>query len=359
MKNMKILVISPSWIGDTMISHSLYRILVMKYHPHLTIDVISSAWCAPIINRLTEVNKIFISPYQHGVLALKKCYTLGKLLQHTKYHQAIVLPNSLKSSIIPWLAKIPIRTGWLGEMRYGLLNDIRVLNKSSLPLMVQRYAALAYNYGVIQHFSHLPDPFPFPCLHINPSEIKKVLHKFGLDKNTKPIIGLCPGSASGKIKCWPHYHYITLAMQLLTFEYQIVILGSYKEQHIMKFFESNTLFNNFQKNYHNLIGKTSLNEAIVILSACKGVVSNDSGLMHIACAINKPAVISLYGNFSNPNYTPPLFSNSEIIFHNENTMDTKQNHKITKQKSQKQQYHSSLINITPNQVLKTLQKLLY
>lgn len=353
---MKILIVSPSWIGDTVISHSLYRLLFMRYSTHLKIDVITPLWSKPIINRLTEVNTIFVTPYQHKTLEFMKCYHLSKLLKDNEYQQAIILPNSLKSSVIPWLSNIPIRTGWRGEMRYGFLNDLRILNTSSLPLMVQRYAALAYDYNTIQHFSDFPSPFPLPQLYVQPKEIIYILKKFNLNKNKKQLIGLCPGSEFGPIKCWPYYHYITLAIQLIYCGYHVIILGSFKEQFIKKFIEHSVL-KNFKQHYHNLIGKTSLNEAIIILAACTGIISNDSGLMHIACALNQPVVIGLYGNINDTHCTPPLLFNSKILCHNK---------KIVHYKYQKRRkgdttygYNSNLINITPTQVLKTLHMLLY
>lgn len=351
---MKILIISPSWIGDTIISHSLYRILIMKYSLETQIDVITPIWCKPIINRFTEVNKIFNTPYKHGQLNFIKCYNLGQSLKSIGYQQAIILPNSLKSALIPWLARIPIRTGWRGEMRYGLLNDLRILYTSKFPLMIQRYTALAYNYTKTYDYSYLPYPLPLPKLNIKQKEIKNILHKFNLNQHKKLLIGLCPGAAAGLGKCWPYYHYITLAIQLISYGYHIIILGSFIEQHIKQLI-NRSILKNFKKNYDNLIGKTSLDEAIVILAACKGIVSNDSGLMHIACALQRPT-IGLYGYLSNPNCTPPLFYNSKIIRNTEKNHNIQYKYKKIKKTIYK--YHDSLISITPNQVLSTLKILL-
>lgn len=353
---MKILIISPSWIGDTMISHSLYRLLVIKYKLQIKIDVITTNWCAPIINRLIEVNDVFIAPYTHGKLELTKCHILGQLLKNKKYQQAIILPNSLKSALIPWLANIPIRTGWRGEMRYGFLNDIRVFNASLFPLMVQRYAALACDYNINQDTSNLPYPLPLPRLHIQKKEIISILHKFNLYKNQDTLIGLCPGSASNPAKCWPYYYYITLAIQLIHDGYHIVILGSHTEQFMNPVIEYSTL-KKFKQHYHNLIGQTSLNEAIVILAACVGIVSNDSGLMHIASALKRP-VVGLFGHLSNPNRTPPLYSNSKILCSSNIISNHHHTHQQLIRKKSINDNHYNLLNITPKQVFKTLQTLL-
>lgn len=354
---MKILIISPSWIGDAIMSHSLYRLLVIKYQNQVKIDVITPIWCQPVIHRLIEVDTIFTAPYTHKTLKFIKCYNLGQLLKTIKYQQAIILPNSLKSSIIPWIAKIPIRTGWRGEVRYGFLNDLRILNTASFPLMVQRYAALAFDFNIVKHYSDLPDPLPLPQLHVKKTEIKNILHKFNLNKNKNPLIGLCPGSASGLVKCWPYYHYITLTIKLIYYGYHVVILGSYTELYIKKIIENDNTLKNLKQHYHDLIGKTSLNEATIILSACEGIVSNDSGLMHLACALKRP-VIGMYGYFSNPHCTPPLFYKSKALYSNIITYNNNTNQKI-KKNNNTHHYHDSLINITPQQVLETLTALLH
>ncbi|URJ31289.1 lipopolysaccharide heptosyltransferase II [Blochmannia endosymbiont of Camponotus sp.] len=346
---MKILVVSPSWIGDTVMSHSMYRLLTNQYCSNIKIDVITSIWCKDLFNYMPEVNRTLFIPYRHGALELAKCFRLGKILKNEKYQQAIILPNSFKSALIPFFADVPIRTGWRGEMRYGVINDLRRLKPASLPLMVQRYAALAYDSNVIKHFCDLPYPLPWPYLNISKKEIEDVLCKFNLDNHKKLLIGLCPGSEFGLAKNWPHYHYATLAIQLIYCGYHVVILGSSKDQLIDKFIEYSIL-KNLKQHYNNLIGITSLSEAIAIIAACKGIVSNDSGLMHIACALKCP-VVGLYGP-SNPNFTPPLFHQSIVM------RCIQRCYTMRRDSTLYDGYHSSLVNITPDQVLKALKKLL-
>ncbi len=180
-------------------------------------------------------------------------------------------------------------------------------------------------------------------------EIVDVLCKFNLNNHRKLLIGLCPGAAFGLAKRWPHYHYITLALQLIDYGYHVVILGSSKDQLINKYFEYSIL-KNLKQHWNNLIGTTSLNEAIAILAACKGIISNDSGLLHIACALKRP-VVGLYGP-SNPKFTPPLSSRSVVIQHIQENHTMKKNYSLY-------DYHHSLINITPEQVLKALKTLLH
>lgn len=169
---MKILVVGPSWIGDLVMSNSMYQLLVIRYRYKVKIDVIIPRWCQSVLHHMSEINRILFVPYTHGVLELIKCFNVGKSLRHKEYHQAIILPNSFKSALIPFFAGIAVRTGWKGEFRYGLLNDLRVFDPKSFPLMVQRYAALACDYTV-KHFSKLPDPLPFPRLNIKKKTLKE------------------------------------------------------------------------------------------------------------------------------------------------------------------------------------------
>lgn len=345
---MKILVIGPSWIGDTVMSHSMYQLLAMRYRYAVKIDVMIPRGCFAIVRRMSEINKILFLPYMHGSLELTKCLDIGKILRNNRYHQAIILPNSFKSALIPFFAGIMLRTGWKGEMRYGVLNDLRVLDPMALPLMVQRYAVLAYDCTV-KHFSNLPVPLPWPRLRVRKKEVEEVLLKFNLKNFRKRLIGLCFGSAFGPAKIWPHYHYVKLATYLIGFGYYVVILGSSNNQLIHKFFEDSVL-KNLRRYCVSIINKTSLDEVISIIAVCRGVVSNDSGLLHVACALKCP-VVGLYGP-SDPGFTPPL-SNQAIVLRSVNG-----SYKIRKGDDSLYRYHYSLINISPDRVLQALQVLL-
>ncbi|HAG7044509.1 TPA: lipopolysaccharide heptosyltransferase II, partial [Salmonella enterica subsp. enterica serovar Typhimurium] len=160
---MKILVIGPSWVGDMMMSQSLYRTLKARY-PQAIIDVMAPAWCRPLLSRMPEVNEAIPMPLGHGALEIGERRRLGHSLREKRYDRAWVLPNSFKSALIPFFANIPHRTGWRGEMRYGLLNDARVLDKDAWPLMVERYVALAYDKGVMRTAKDLPQPLLWPQL---------------------------------------------------------------------------------------------------------------------------------------------------------------------------------------------------
>ncbi|MCR3755896.1 MAG: ADP-heptose--LPS heptosyltransferase 2 [Sodalis sp. Psp] len=340
---MKILVIGPSWVGDMMMSQSLYRLLI-QHHPGVQIDVMAPAWCLPLLNRMPEVSQALEMPLRHGALALGARRRLGLSRQKNGYHQALVLPNSFKSALVPFFADIPQRTGWRGEMRYGLLNDIRILDKYAFPLMVQRYASLAFDR---QNAANLPNPLPWPRLTVSTQEIDQVLHAF-IPDITRPLIGFCPGAAFGSAKCWPHYHYASLAEALIYCGYQIALLGSNKDHEIGKAINA-MLPADVNQHCHNLAGKTTLEQAVTVIASCRGVVSNDSGLMHVASALDRP-LVALYGP-SNPNFTPPLSRQAKIIHLIFGCR------KIGKGDN-KQGYHQSLTAIQPDKVLIELKKLL-
>ncbi|MGL5344216.1 MAG: ADP-heptose--LPS heptosyltransferase RfaF [Plesiomonas sp.] len=343
---MKILVIGPSWVGDMMMSHSLYRTL-KAIHPDCTIDVMAPAWCRPLLTMMPEVNEAIPMPLGHGAFALGERRALGKQLQPEDYDQAIVLPNSFKSALIPYFAGIPLRTGWRGEMRYGLLTDLRVLNKPAFPLMVQRYTALAYPQGTVQSAEQLPQPLLWPQLLVEDTDIANTCAAFDLNDDRKAI-GFCPGAEFGPAKRWPHYHYAVLAQQLIEQGYQIRLFGSAKDTEVGEQIRQQ-LPDDLQAYCINLAGHTDLEQAVALIADCHAIVSNDSGLMHIAAALQRP-LVALYGP-SSPDFTPPLSDKAKVLrlisgYHKVRKGDTAQG------------YHQSLIDIQPTLVLNALRELL-
>ena len=113
---MKILVIGPSWVGDMMMSQSLYRTLKAEY-PAAVIDVMAPAWCRPLLARMPEVRHAIPMPLGHGAFAFDERRRLGLALRESGYDRAYVLPNSFKSALIPYFSGIKHRIGWRGEMR--------------------------------------------------------------------------------------------------------------------------------------------------------------------------------------------------------------------------------------------------
>ncbi|ACR67331.1 ADP-heptose--LPS heptosyltransferase RfaF [Edwardsiella ictaluri] len=344
---MKILVIGPSWVGDMMMSQSLYRTLKATY-PEAEIDVMAPNWCRPLLERMPEVHQAIPMPLGHGTLGLGERYRLGRQLREREYDRAYVLPNSFKSALIPFFARIPVRTGWKGEMRYGLLNDLRQLDKSAFPLMVERYAALAYPATQIRRAADLPQPLLWPALQVRDEEIAETAAAFNLTDH-RPVIGFCPGAEFGPAKRWPHYHYATLAQRLIGQGYQIALFGSAKDVDAGEEIRR-TLDEESREYCLNLAGHTSLDQAVALIAACQAIVSNDSGLMHIAAALDKP-LVALYGP-SSPDFTPPLSRHARVI-----RLITGY-HKVRRGEGETG-YHQSLIDITPDRVEQTLQALLH
>jgi heptosyltransferase-2 len=295
---MKILIIAPSWVGDMVMAQSLF-IALKKNQPDCEIDVLAPEWSQGLLARMPEVSKTFVMPLTHGEFGLIARFVLGKKLRIENYDQAIVLPNSWKSALIPFFANIPKRTGFLGEMRYGLLNDARKLDKSVLTMTVQRFVALGFEAS-----ETLP-AYSFPALNVTGIQQNAVIEKFNL-RLFNPILVLCAGAEFGSAKRWTEAHFAELASQKMAEGWTCWLIGSEKDKSVTD--EINKL-TGWQ--CQDFSGKTNLTEAVDLLSLAHTVVSNDSGLMHVAAALDKK-VIALYGS-SDPKFTPPLHSNAEIV----------------------------------------------
>lgn len=303
----RILIVGPSWVGDMVMSQSLFKALKQN-NPDCTIDVLAPAWSLPILARMPEVNKGLVLPFNHGELKITQRYQLGKKLR-AQYDQAIVLPNSLKSALLPFFANIKQRTGWRGEMRYGLLNDVRMLNKEQFPLMVERFVALAYPENAT-----LPENLPRPQLNTTAESLQAVQQKYGLNnsllKEKRKALVICPGAEFGNSKQWPEEHYAAVANQKIKEGWQVWILGSRNDskttEKIFSLIEKPN-----QKFCINLASRTDLVETIDIIALADAVITNDSGLMHIAAAVNTPLVV-VYGSTS-PQFTPPLNDKVKLI----------------------------------------------
>lgn len=299
-KPKRILIVGPAWVGDMVMAQALF-ILLKQNNPDCIIDVIAPEWTNPLLARMPEVSHRLTMPIGHGELRIADRYRLGKQLQNT-YHQAIILPNSLKSALIPLFANIPVRTGWRGEMRFGILNDIRLLDKKRYPLMVERFLALG-----LPASAPLPKKIA-PHLIADQQRIPDLLTEFKLHRD-KPILALCPGAEFGPAKQWPEKHYAEVARQKLSEGWEVWIMGSEKDRIVAKTIKDTIAASSEeqQNNIAVLAGKTDLSQAIDLLSIADAVVSNDSGLMHIAAALHRP-LVAVYGSTS-PDFTPPLADN--------------------------------------------------
>lgn len=299
---MNILIIGPSWVGDMVMAQTLF-VCLKRQHPDCQIDVLAPEWSRPLLERMPEVREALSFPLGHGALELATRRRIGQQLRG-RYDQAILLPNSLKSALVPYFAGIPKRTGWRGELRFGLLNDIRTLDKARYPLMIERFMALAHAPG-----AELPKPYPEPRLAIDPASRDAALERFGLSLD-RPVLALCPGAEFGEAKRWPAEHYAAVADARLRQGWQVWLFGSQKDapggEEIREWVTPG-----FEEDVCNLAGRTSLAEAIDLLSCASAVVSNDSGLMHVAAALDRP-LVAVYGSTS-PGFTPPLASQVEVV----------------------------------------------
>lgn len=294
---MRILVVAPSWVGDAVLSQPLLARLKAR-DPGATIDVLGPPWALPVYRRMPQVAGTHSLPFGHGELKVAARRRFAKTLP--RYDRAIVLPNSLKSALVPWFAGIPRRTGWRGEWRYGLLNDVRVLDKAALPLIVERYAALADEPG-----AGFERPLAEPRLVVDVAERAALVQRLGLDLS-RPVAAFAPGAEYGPAKRWPARHFASLARTLLDRGWQVWLMGSAKDAPVTS--EIQALSGG---RCHDFAGRTSLGEAIDLMSLAARVVTNDSGLMHIAAALDRPTA-AIFGS-SSPAFTPPLSAKAKVI----------------------------------------------
>ena len=287
----RILVVGPRWVGDSVIAQSLYK-RIKQLDATATIDVIAPKYLHSLIKRMPEIRDTIDIPLAHKQLGLRERRRIGLKLRN-RYNQAIILPRSLKATLIPWFAEIPIRTGFRGEMRYGLINDMRQLNNDAMPRLVDRLVYL----GQPQQ-TPLPKSITPPCLIVKPANAQICMERLGVD-NELPIIILAPGAAYGPSKQWPARYFAKLAEHYGNKGYQIWILGSKKDQDICCRI---TKMANIP--IHNLCGRTTLDDSIDLIAQAEQVASNDSGLMHISAAVGC-SVVGIFGA-TPPEYALPI-----------------------------------------------------
>jgi heptosyltransferase-2 len=296
----KLLVVGPSWVGDMVMAQSLYKLLKAR-DPSIEIDVLAPAWSLPLLERMDEISTGIELPLGHGKLGIGERRRLGRSLRG-RYRRAIVLPRSLKSALVPWFAGIARRTGFRGEWRYGLINDMRAFDPVRLDQTVRRFVAL----GLGPDESELPEP-PEPSLRIDGAARDRMAERLNIEK-LRPVVALMPGAEYGPAKQWPADKFATLASRITDLGAQVIILGSAKEAAVGAEIERGS----GSAHVRNLCGETTLVEAVDLLAAARAAVSNDSGLMHIAAAVGTH-VVAIYGS-STPDFTPPLTSNAQVHY---------------------------------------------
>jgi heptosyltransferase-2 len=294
----RILVVGPSWVGDMVMAQSLFIVLKQRW-PGCSIDVLAPAWSEPILARMPQVRNAIAMPLGHGEFSWAVRHGLGRSLAGQDYSRAIVLPRSFKSALVPFHAGIPVRTGYLGEFRIGLINDRRPLNQSVLTQTVQRFVALG-----LPREATLPPSVPFPALRVSPDNQAQVMERLGL---SGPAVALMPGAEYGPAKCWPLEKFAQTARVLGQRGFRVWVMGSQKDAPA-----GEKIVNGSDNAAINLCGKTRLEDAIDLLAASVAAITNDSGLMHVAAAVDT-SVIAMYGS-STPDFTPPLTDKAQVHY---------------------------------------------
>ncbi|MCF8176992.1 MAG: lipopolysaccharide heptosyltransferase II [Sulfuritalea sp.] len=295
---MKVLVVAPSWIGDTILAQPLLG-LIKNQKPDIRIEVLAPGWSAPLLARMAEVDAVIGNPFRHGEFDLSGRRALGRRLASADFSVAFVLPNSWKSALPPFFAGIPRRIGYQGESRYLLLNERHRLDVALHPQLVQRYAALA---------GPLPECLPQPRLNSTIEQQQAARRALGLPLDARPVI-FCPGAEFGPAKRWPAQHFASLAQLVASPQNPVWLLGSDKDAVV-----GDEIVASSNGSARNLCGQSTLEQAIDLIASAQSVVSNDSGLMHVAAALGRP-LAALYGS-SSPAYTPPLSPHAKIVSRN-------------------------------------------
>ena len=278
----KVLVVGPAWVGDMVMAEAAAANL---RESGAAVHMLAPAATVPVAKRMPSVAAVHELNTGHGELALGERRRVARALSEECFDQAIVLPNTLKSAFVPWFAGIPKRTGFRGEHRYGLLNDMRRLDPQRQPTLVQRFVALSGG------------EYRRPRLTADPANLDKQRRALDLPEADN-IVALCPGAEFGPAKRWPVAHFAEVAAYCAKHGASVWLFGTETEVAACDAIASRI------PEAINLAGRTDLANAIDLLSGADCVVANDSGLMHVAAALGR-RVVALFGSTS-PDFTPPL-----------------------------------------------------
>ena len=298
----KVLVVGPSWVGDMVMAQALYKLLRQR-NPAVEIHVVAPPWSLPVLERMPEVARGIELAVGHGELALGRRAALGRRLRAERYARAVVLPRSAKAALVPWFARVPRRTGFRGEWRYGLLNDVRRLD-ARFDQTVKRFVSLGQAPGEAP-YDALPRELE-PRLQSDAQNLERLRALHGLRAGV-PFAALMPGAEYGPAKRWPAGRYGAVAAALAGAGTDVVVLGSAKERSI----GDEVAAQAGTARVRNLCGATSLGDVVDLLAAADVAISNDSGLLHVAAAAGAP-VVAVYGS-SSPKLTPPLTESAAIV----------------------------------------------
>ena len=321
----RVLLIAPQWIGDAVMAQPLVALLAARGEE---ISALGLPSVAPVLRAMPGVSEVIEAPFAHGQLDLALRRGIAKQLRGAGFQRAYILGNNVKSRLVPWLARIPQRMGYTGEARGLLLTDrfeadepARV-RAASEPMALSpvscrvprpegerradmRRPDMRRHYAALAKFDGAPSPvsIPEPNLRISPDEADEARRRFGLPPRW---IALCPGAEYGPAKQWPVAHYAALAIQAQQAGYAVAVLGAPRDA------AAGAEIAALSPGSVNLCGATRLADAIALLASCSGAVSNDSGLMHVAAALQRPTV-GVYGS-TDPRHTPPAAHHSATLW---------------------------------------------
>lgn len=301
--NARTLVISPNWIGDAVMAQPLLRRL-KELHPNRPIDVLAPKWVAPAWEAMREVDTVMETPFRHGALQLGERRKFARELAKKGYADSYVLPNTLKYALIPWLAGIPRRVGYKGEMRYGLVNVMHHDERDAPRPMALFYQALAD--APVRGLAR-PAKLPYPQMHVSQEESQAAMRKLGIADGTR-YITFAPGAEFGPAKRWPVEQFAELARMVRQEQpgTEVLLLGSPKDREVCDEIVA------LAPHARNIAGATSLKEAIALIAHSSAMVTNDSGLMHIAAALGRP-IVAIYGP-TDPRHTPPHSDLAKVLW---------------------------------------------
>ena len=289
---LRTLVVAPQWIGDAVMSEPMLAALAARGEQ---VTVAALPWVAPVYRAMPHVVDVLEWPFAHGRLDWAQRRRIARGLRG-RFDAAYVLPNSLKAALIPFLARIPQRHGYFGEGRVLLLNR-RLPNVDGRPPMVEFYRALAGESN---------GPVPAPQLRLEAASRVQATQHAGVTEGAYWVFA--PGAEYGLAKCWPAAHYAELARALFERDgLPVLLLGSPKEAALCE-----AIAGSAAPACHVLAGKTTLLQALALIAAARGVVSNDSGLMHVAAAFGVPQA-ALFGSTS-PLHTPPRSPRAQVLW---------------------------------------------
>ena len=293
-----ILVVGPAWVGDMVMAQSVFIDLRARYGD-VAIDVLAPPWTLPLLRFMPEVRAGLPQTVGRGRLGLKERWQQARALRGNGYRRAILLPNSFKSALAPLWAGVPVRTGYRREARGLLLTDGRRSDPKRHPSTVERFVALA------RPTSAASEAVPRPRLQVGDEVVTEALAAVGLARPDRPVLALCPGAEYGPAKRWPSAYFAEVARAGRAGGADVWLFGSAADRPVSEAIADAV------PEVIDLAGRTSLAEAVALLGLADRVVTNDSGLMHVAAALDR-RLVALFGS-SSPVMTPPLSDKATVL----------------------------------------------